>query len=161
MLMYDSASNVESLPVGEAYAGYINDRFADNKESIVKRFPRARVFGIDVIGDGWDEASIFDYEEGNPIFDPDKLHNAVAHRENFRPHTSVVYCDRANLDSVEAACASLWHMLWISTLDGTILTGQKSASGTLIVATQYKGGVNALFDTSRVLDQWVYGEPLP
>jgi hypothetical protein len=161
VLMYDSARNVPSLPSAEAYAAYVNADFATNKDEVVKRFPKARVFGIDVLGDDWDIASIFDFEPGNAVFDPDKLKMAVTRRENFRPHTSVVYCDRDNLAAAEAALSGLWYMVWLSTLDGTIITGQKTANGSLIVATQYKGGETALYDTSQVLEQWVYGTLLP
>ncbi len=155
-LMYD-AVNPANLPAGDVYAGYVNGAYPCHGE-VVAGFPHARVFGIDVIGDAWEQASILDYEEGNACFTPAVLKAWVEQRESFRPHTSVIYTDRANLPAVEAALGGLWHVLWVSTLDGTILTGQRSAGGNLIVATQYE--TTGLYDVSRVLSSWV-SHPAP
>lgn len=158
MLMFD-ATDVNNLPVAGAYAAYVNGEFA-NWEKAVAKFPRARVFGIDIFGDAWDSASIFDYEEGC-IFDPEKLKVAVQNRENFRPFTACVYSDQSNLEVVESTLNGIWHVIWLATLDGTIKTGQKTSTGSLIVGTQYKGGKTANFDTSEVLEAWVNGTTLP
>jgi hypothetical protein len=150
--MYDAVT-VGNLPPGATkYAGYVNGSFA-NHAAIVKRFPSARVFGIDVLGTAWEEASIFDWEKFD-IQSGTVLHRAVVNRNKFRPHTACVYTDRANLDNVETILKNTWHLLWIATLDGTDLTGQHTATGSLIVATQVRGGIHAPFDTSNTLATW-------
>jgi hypothetical protein len=152
--MYDGVT-VANLPVdARVYAGYVNGDFA-NYGQIIKRFPNARVFGIDVLGTDWTSASIIDWEPGNPCYTFAKLKRFVMERENFMPHTACVYCDRANLPEVEVTLKDIWHVLWITTLDGTILTGQRTASGNLIVATQYAGGLTARYDTSEVMSAWI------
>lgn len=153
LTMYDSA-NAASLPAGaDVYAAYVNGEFA-NYSKVRLRFPRARIFGIDVIGDSSRAASIIDWEEGNQCFTPAALKNFVIEREKFMPHTACVYCDRANLPLAEETLKGLWHVLWITTLDGTRMTGQRTSSGNLIVATQYAGGLTAPYDTSEVLSDW-------
>jgi hypothetical protein len=150
MIMYDSV-NVGALPGGaKRYAAYVNGDYA-NHAAVSKRFPHARVFGIDVTGKGWEQACIFDYEPGC-IFSPLTLRYAVYQREQFRPRTAVVYCDRDNLPAVTAACDGLWYLVWISTLDGTVMTGERTAGGHLIAGTQVAtvGG----YDVSDVLDTW-------
>ena len=150
--MYDAVTVSNLPPGGVKYAGYVNGKYT-NHAAIVARVPKARVFGIDVLGTGWQDASIFDWENFD-IQSAAVLRTAVSNRNAFRPHTACVYCDRDNLDEVEEILGGLWHVNWISTLDGTDLTGQTTHSGTLIVATQIKGGVHAAFDTSNTLVSW-------
>jgi hypothetical protein len=137
---------------------YSNGRFV-NLDAVRARFPfpKARVFGIDVLGNNWEEASILDYEIGN-IHNPGGLLKWAQNREAFRPQTTVIYCDRTDLRAVEHTLGNssngVWHMLLIATLDGTDLTGQRTQAGNLIVGTQLRGGTLAAFDTSRVLSEW-------
>src|ERR1700727_3151709 len=138
--MYDAVTVSNLPPGGVKYAGYVNGKYV-NHSAIQARFPKARVFGIDVLGTGWQSASIFDWEKFD-IQSAEVLRNAVSNRNAFRPNTACVYCDRDNLDTVEEI------------LDGTDLTGQTVASGSLIVATQIKGGIHAAFDTSNTLVSW-------
>lgn len=150
--MYDAVT-VASLPQGGTkYAGYVNGDFK-NHDAMVKRFPKARVFGIDISGVAFEEASIFDWEKFD-IQSATVLRRAVQARNQFRPHTACVYSDRDQLDDVERILQGIWHINWISTLDGTDLTGQHTSSGSLIVATQIRGGVHAPFDTSNTLVSW-------
>ena len=75
----------------------------------MRRFPAARVFGIDVLGDSWGAAAILDYEPGNACYSPEKLRAWCVAREKFRPYTAVVYCDRSDLEGAERALAGVWH----------------------------------------------------
>jgi hypothetical protein len=150
--MYDAVTVADLPPGGVKYAAYVNGEFA-NKPAVVKRFPKARVFGIDVFGNAWTEASIFDWEKFD-IQDATTLRRAVVGRNTFRPGTACVYCDRDNLPTVEDILFNIWHVLWISTLDGTDLTGGRTPDGNLIVATQIRGGITAGFDSSNTLVSW-------
>jgi hypothetical protein len=155
MIMYDAVSNLY-LPSGAgAYAGYVNGDYADCP-AIRKKFPHTRVFGIDVKGTDWENASIFDYEPGC-IYSPLTLRYAVYKREQFRPRTSVVYCDRDDLPAITAACTGLWYLVWIATLDGTVMTGERTNGGHLIVGTQIatvnRAGME--FDVSDIEPSWV------
>lgn len=150
--MYDAVTVSALPPGGTKYAGYVNGHFA-NHGAIQARFPKARVFGIDVSGMAWEEASIFDWEKFD-IQSGQTLRNAVINRNKFRPHTACVFSDRSNLDNVESILKNVWHIIWLSTLDGTDRTGQHTASGSLIVGTQVKGGIHAAFDTSNTLLSW-------
>jgi hypothetical protein len=156
--MYDSV-NVESLPTdARVYMGYVNGRF-NNRDAVKQRFPRARVFGIDVLGNMWTEATILDFETGN-LHNPAGLLRWAKNREAFRPQTTVIYCDRFNLRVVEQTLGNshngVWHMILLATLDGTDLTGQKTDAGNLIIGTQLFGGLTSSFDTSHVLTSWPF-----
>lgn len=155
--MYDAADHTKLPGDAGVYAAYVNGEFA-NYRNVSAQFPRAKVFGIDVIGDAYLAASILDWETGNPCFTQEKLKEFVTGRETFMPHTACVYCDESNLPVAEAALKGLWHVIWLTTLDGRILTGKRTASGNLIVATQYAGGMTAPFDTSAVMEDWVKGK---
>lgn len=151
--MYDS-TDVALLPDAERYAAYVNGRYA-NHAAVVSRFPRARVFGIDVLGDSPQLARVADWEPGNfGGQDPARLREFIAKREEYKPHTATLYCDRFDLAKAEEILAGLWHVVWISTLDGTDMTGQRTAAGNLIVASQVRGGVHADYDTSTTLASW-------
>jgi hypothetical protein len=149
--MFDSIT-AANLPDGDRFAAYVNGDWA-NCAQVRERFPAARVFGIDVLGDSWPTARILDFEHGD-VTDKVTLRNFVERRNAYRPRTATVYCDRSNLGTVEGWLEGLWHDLWISTLDGTILTGQRTASGNLIVATQYRGGPDDPYDISDTLKSW-------
>jgi hypothetical protein len=164
-LMYDSV-HTDKLPAnGRSFMAYSNGRFV-NLDAVRARFPfpKARVFGIDVLGNNWAEASILDYETGN-LHNPGGLLNWARNREAFRPHTSVIYCDRTDLNAVEHTLGNgnngVWHMLLIATLDGTNLTGQRTQAGNLVVGTQLRGGVLADYDTSVVISEWGLGGVIP
>jgi len=152
--MYDS-TDAAMLPAdGQRFAGYVNGRYA-NVPAIRARFPKARVFGIDVLGDAWTSARVADWEPGNfGGQDPARLRDFIARREEYKPHTATLYCDRFDLPKAEEILAGLWHVVWISTLDGTDMTGQRTAAGNLIVATQVRGGMHADYDTSATLASW-------
>ena len=150
--MYDSVTTA-LLPAGAArYAAYVNGKFA-NHAAVQTRFPHARVFGIDVLGTAWTQASILDWEPGD-VQAAATLRDWVTRREAWRTHSATVYCDRDELDDVEKFLAGVWHQLWVSTLDGTDMTGERTSAGNLIVATQLRGGLEAPFDTSTALDSW-------
>lgn len=150
--MYDSA-NAALLPGGaDRYAAYVNGRYA-NLPAVRARFPHARVYGIDVIGDAWLQARILDFEPGDAQ-SADTLRNFVRNRESYKPHTSTIYCDRAELAEVEDILGDLWHVIWLATLDGTRMTGQRTEAGNLIIGTQWAGGLHAPFDTSDTLERW-------
>ena len=151
-LAYDSVTP-GNLPEGSGrYFGYVNGKFA-NYIAVKSRFPHALVMGIDVNGTEPLAARIVDYEKGD-VQAAGTLRSFVEAREKYRPHSATVYCDRANLDAVEDELEGLWHVLWVSTLDGTKLAGTRTPKGNLIVATQYAGGETALFDTSETLASW-------
>jgi hypothetical protein len=150
--MYDS-TEVANLPAhGSKYAGYVNGDFK-NHDAIQERFPLARVFGIDVFGSDWLKAAIVDFEKFD-VQDKATLRKFIVNRNKFRKDTAVVYTDRDNLNTVEEFTAGLENSYWIATLDGTNMTGLRTASGKLIVATQIAGGVNAPFDVSTTLISW-------
>lgn len=151
-LAYDSVTTVHLPDGGGRYFGYVNGDFA-NYIAVKSRFPHALVMGIDVNGTDPLAARIVDYEKGD-VQTAGTLRSFVEAREKYRPHTATVYCDRANLDAVEDALEGLWHVLWISTLDGTDLTGTRTANGNLIVATQLRGGLTAQFDTTTAMASW-------
>jgi len=151
-LMYDAVT-VANLPAGGTkYAGYVNGSFA-NHDAMQAAHPTARVFGIDVLGIAWESAAIIDYEPGD-VQSGKTLTNFTVNRNKFRPNTAVVYSDRDELDDVETILRGIPHSIWLATLDGTDLTGQHTAAGTLIVATQIKGGIHAKFDVSNTLASW-------
>jgi hypothetical protein len=151
--MYD-ATDVAALPAGAArYAAYVNGRYA-NYDQVRARFPQARTYGIDVLGTAPLLARIVDYEPED-VQDADTLRRFVTEREAYRAHTATVYVDRAELvPDVEDKLEGLWHVIWLATLDGTDLTGQRTAAGTLIVGTQLRGGGAAAYDTSTTLASW-------
>lgn len=150
--MYDS-TDVAALPDGDRYMAYVNGRYA-NHAQVQARFPKARVFGIDVLGYAWLEARILDYEPED-VQDAPTLRRFVTGREAYKPHTATIYVDRAELvPDVEDVLGDLWHVLLIATLDGTDLTGQRTEAGNLIVGTQLRGGGTAAFDTSTTLASW-------
>lgn len=151
-LAYDSVTLAHLPEGGGRYFGYVNGKWA-NYTAVKARFPDALVMGIDVNGTAPTAARIVDYEKGD-VQSLGTLRSFVEEREKYRPHSATVYCDRANLDAVEADLAGLWHVLWVSTLDGTKLAGTRTARGNLIVATQYAGGETALFDTTEALASW-------
>jgi len=150
-LMYDS-TDAWALPGGARYAAYVNGRYA-NYAQVRSRFVTARIFGIDVLGDSWETARIVDYEPGD-VQGPAGVRRFVQNRNAYRPKSATVYCNRDELPEVEAACEGLWHVIWLATLDGTKMTGQRTERGNLIVATQFEGGLHAPFDTSEVLRTW-------
>ena len=150
--MYDAVTVANLPPGGVKYAGYVNGKFA-NHAAIQARFPKARVFGIDVLGNGFQDASIVDWENLD-VQSPTVLRRFVVARNAFRSATACVYCNRSSLTNVEEILDGLWHVNWVSTLDGTDLTGGQTMSGSLIVATQIKGGIQAAFDTSNTLVSW-------
>ena len=157
--MYDSV-NAASLPAGTIRAaGYINGDYASHA-AIVQRFPRARVFAIDVLGDAWHTASILDYEAGNPAYkNPALVHRFISNRNQAVPETACIYCDAADLDDVEDYAAGLWHVLWVANwgLNGTAgqsLTGTRTPAGNLIVATQLQNNQTANWDMSDTLVSW-------
>jgi hypothetical protein len=157
--MYDSV-DVSKLPAdATAYAAYVNGDYANHSE-VKARFPKARVFGIDVLGTDWQDASILDYEPGNPCYTTDRLIEFACGREDFRPYTTCIYCNRADLPTVEDTLTETWHVIFLATLDGTKMTGTRTPSGNLIVATQYESGTITGYDTSEVLTSWVTG-PAP
>jgi hypothetical protein len=151
-LAYDAVT-VGSLPDGAPrYFAYVNGLYA-NYGAVCDRFPGALVMGIDVLGTAWEQAAIVDWEQGDVQKAP-TLRTFVAGRNEFRPHSAAVYCNRSSIDTVEDILNGLWHVLFVSTLDGTDLTGTRTAKGNLIVATQYHGGPDAPYDTSTVLASW-------
>jgi len=141
-------------------AVYINGIFAADPQVVARRFPADRhvTVWIDVNGTMPQRAQVFDVEKGNGI-----PANAPAWIDARRAvvHTSLptIYCGRATLPAVEAACKAAGllpardYQLWISTLDGTHYTGPG------VVACQYQGGPTAKYDLSVVYDDaW---HPLP
>jgi hypothetical protein len=154
--MYDSV-DVSKLPAdAAAYAAYVNGDYANNSE-VKARFPKTRVFGIDVLGTDWKKACILDYEAGNPCYSTDRLIDFAAGREDFRPHTTCIYCNRDDLKTVESTLTETWHVIFLATLDGTRETGTRTPSGNLIVATQYEPGTVTGYDTSEALTAWITG----
>lgn len=147
--MYDSVTPF-LLPVATKYAGYVNGRYK-NVATIQKLHPTARVFGIDVLGTDWENASILDCEAEDAT-SPAVIRAWVISRENFRPGTAVIYCDRDNLPFVEEVLEGLDYKVWISTLDKTDMTGTITAHGKTIVGTQTED--LGAYDVSSTLDEW-------
>jgi len=155
--MYDTAASTPKLPGGVTRAaGYVNGHYVSHP-GLVKAYPKARVFGIDVLGTAWEEAAILDFEKGD-VQDETTLRRFVSNRNAFREYTAVVYCDRSNIPTVEDYLSGLWHMLWVANwgfngTKGESLTGTKvQGSGTLIVATQLQSLEN--YDLSDSLTEW-------
>ncbi|SRR6266567_41849 len=81
-------------------------------------FPDAIPVRITVHGmlPDWQQASIIDVEHG--AFTPEQARKFVIRRNDFRPATATVYCNRATLPAVQAACHGLhWH-LFLASPDG-------------------------------------------
>ena len=152
--MYDSI-NIYQIPLDATrIAAYVNGKYP-NMLQAVARFPRAYRFGISVNGLDWQHARIVDFEPGN-VQTRDVLRNFVIRRNIYRPKTAVLYCYRAQLDEAEEYLHGLWHVIWLSTLDGTDLTGTRTKQGNLIVGTQVRESEKPLYDVSQVLKSWTY-----
>lgn len=155
ILMFD-AIRPDTLPAGTVKAaGYVNGQWPSHN-GIAARFPQARVFGIDVLGTGWEDAAILDYEPGNPGAQA-AVREWVAERNAFRPETACVYCPLGLLEEVESRLDGLWHVLWVANWGadgaaGQSMTGERTSRGNLIVATQVQdaGG----YDISDTLESW-------
>lgn len=157
--MYDSV-NAASLPAATTKAaGYINGSFPSH-DAIVKRFPAARVFAIDVLGTAWEGASVLDYEEGNPAYmQSGRVRGWINGRNDAFPQTACIYCAARDIDQVEEYAAGLWHVLWVASWGmngaaGKSLTGTRTAAGNLIVATQVQNNAKANWDMSDTLPSW-------
>jgi len=150
--MVDSV-NAAALPDSTTKAaGYVNGA-EPSLAAIVKRFPRAKAHGIDVLGTGWRDASILDYEEGNPAYkNPQLVRDFITERNTFAPDTACIYCPETDLDEVEDYAEGLWHVNWVAHWGGRSLTGARTWRGNLIVATQLVH--LAGYDVSDSLESW-------
>jgi hypothetical protein len=111
-----------------------------------------------VTGGAWTDASIVDRENGD-VSDAATLRNFITQRNAFRPETACVYVNESNLDEAEDWAEGLWHVLWVGNwgLNGTVgksLTGTRTKSGNLIVATQLQNNKAANWDMSDTLASW-------
>lgn len=156
VIMYDGV-NAALLPKSTVKAaGYVNGDYP-SYGAIVKRFPRARVFGISVNGLDWDMASIVDWEKGD-VQSESKLRNFCINRNEFRQYTACVYVSYDNLEQVEGYLSGVWHYLWVANWGphrtaGTSYTGTKAPNtGSLIVSTQVESTPG--YDVSDTLSTW-------
>jgi hypothetical protein len=125
---------------------------------------------ITVDGD-YRNASIIDWEKGDPAFSDRKLRRFVRGRR-AAGQRAIVYCDRADAreawqaltegDDVRLRDYAEW---WISTLDGVKRTAEQLAAelrdawgapipASQIWACQHTGGMTAKVDTSTLLGTW-------
>lgn len=155
--MYDSTVAAD-LPAGAPkYAGYVNGSWPSH-DSIAARFPHARTYGIDVLGNAWLKACIVDWERFD-VQDPQKLRTFITNRNHFEPETAVVYCQASNVDAVDEYADGLWHVLFVANwgMNGAVgksMTGQRTKAGNLIVATQLQNNAKANWDMSDSLASW-------
>lgn len=154
-LMYDGIA-AASLPTATTKAaGYVNGKWP-SQAAIQRRFPNARVRGVDVNGSAWTTASVLDWERGD-VQDASVLRKWIAERNAFQPQTACIYVAESNLDLVEEHATGLWHVLWVANWGmnggaGRSLTGSRSKAGNLIVATQLQNTPG--YDMSDTLESW-------
>lgn len=91
----------------------------------IAMFPHAAVAHITVHGEepDWRNASIIDVEgdRSDPSsfsFTPEQARWFVHKRNEFRPGTATVYCNRDKLPLVQKACEGLHWWLWLAQPDG-------------------------------------------
>lgn len=143
--MWDSATS--AFPPGAALkALYANGRFA---QLATYGYGPGRVY-IDVTGAVPGAASWLDVETGDasPADVPGWLDQRAKHGPGG------VYCNRGNLAAVERAAGARPHLLWVSTLDGTVDVGPIPGTGHLVAVQAFGAamlGFNA--DMSVVVDQ--------
>ena len=153
--MYDSTDANDIPPGTGKMAGYVNGRDT-SYYGMVKRFPKRKVFGIDVLGGAWHIASILDYEEGNPPYrNPTLVRQFIQQRNRLYPETACIYVDFADLPIVEYYAQGLWHVLWVANWGGQSLTGTRTGHGNLIVGTQLQNNKQANWDRSDTLETWI------
>lgn len=115
------------------------------------RFPNARRRSITVLGDP--ACGIADVETGD--MRPGDVPGYLRDRKAEGGSPGCVYCDRSTVEPVQAIVAkagilpSEWF-IFISTLDGTLITPEQHLGGGVLVACQNEGGPDADYDKSRV-----------
>lgn len=162
------AVTLANIPLSvDIAAVYRNGLFAADPAQLNQRFPATRYVHvwIDVNGSCPESAQVLDIEAGDA--GPNQAPGWVKARRAV-VHTSLptLYCDRAELLAVQAACAAEGlksgrdYDLWISTLDGSEdFQGKPLAHIPGVVAVQVEGGPSAAWDRSVVYDdRW---HPLP
>ncbi len=148
MKAYDSARPLLIPGTAPAILPYADGRFAWPLAEVA-RFPRARRRYITVLGNPR-IASICDVER----FDvrPEHAPAFIRERRILYPGTlPTIYCNRSTLPAVQSACHGLEYRVWLATLDDTI--PRSITGGGHLVAVQYRGGPDADFDISEVLDE--------
>lgn len=147
-LFYDSVTP-EQIPADAIAAClyYDGDWKATPEEA--QRFKHVR--WITVTGD-WQNCGIADFEEGNPVYDnADALRTYVAGRIGMNKRARV-YTDRANLPTVRQRLEGLSYLVWIGTLDGTMLEPDYTEG---LWAVQFQGAtVHGNYDTSILYKPW-------
>lgn len=112
--MYDSVNPLAIPATAEMVAGYVRpSRYAWTPAGFA-RFPGVPHVHITVAGSEPDAqlASVVDVEPG--AFTASQARKFIRERDAFRPNTATVYCDRARLPGVLAACSGLSFWLWIA-----------------------------------------------
>jgi hypothetical protein len=153
LIAYD-ATNPANIPdTAMAILPYADGLFAWPRKQ-VRRFPIARRRFITVTGNA-EIASIFDIETGDGL--PEDAPDFIEWRHDLFPHSvpGAIYCNRSTLPAVQHACRGLEFLVWLATLDGTVPTSV--GGGGRLVAVQDKGGPDAPYDRSVVLDpSWLH-----
>lgn len=156
--MYDTVDASQVPASAVKLAGYVDGGFKSHA-SLVRRFPKSRVFGITVLGTNWEQASILDWEKGD-VQNSDTLRRFVNNRNAAFPETACVYVAHTNLAQVDDFLEGLWRVYWVGNWGaepgemGVDLTGQRSPGGSLIVGTQVLTQPDPDFDLSKTLPSW-------
>jgi hypothetical protein len=105
---------------------------------------------ITVLGD-YEHCGIADWERGNAVFSqPGKIEDWVNGRLAMGKRARV-NCNRSSLPVLQGRLAGLDWLLWLSTLDGTIVRADAYPN---LWAVQFAGGPTAPFDTSILYGEW-------
>ena len=144
MICYDSTRPwLIPAAAAEAVLMYADGEF-EWKPQDKARFPHARYRSISVLNNP-KIAAVLDVEKGDatPADAPGFI--------RARPGDAAIYCNRATLPAVQAACHGLDYRVWLATLDGTRPTA--ITGGGTLAAVQYFGGLHTPYDLSVVYDE--------
>jgi hypothetical protein len=163
-LMYDSTRPEQIPHDADMVLHPVNGEFAWTPNP--GRWKSHQVVGYDALGqsDAWLHASMIDWETGM-VQDPGKLLLFVRKRNEYRPDTATVYCDRSNVRRVTAILrGEPWHLGLADPTSKQHVGEPDSISGPFdnLVFTQYrwppKGATEDFYDVSLVSDdRWHAG----
>lgn len=124
-------------------------RYANGKYRSKLEYVRGLVY-IDVLGNLPNGASWLDVENGDAT--PQDVPRWLDERAPFGE--GGIYCNRANIGQVEEAAGDREHLLWVSTLDGTMDFTLPSGHGHLVAIQLYPQAMLGFHaDLSVVVDQ--------
>jgi hypothetical protein len=141
--MYDAANPDHIPPGAQVVAGYLDGPDSAWPTAAWNRHPQAVKVLITTTGDL--RGNVADVENGD--LTPADARGWIQAKQARGMRGATIYCSRARLAEVRAACRGHAYYLWVGDWTGTA----HPLPGT--VATQYAGGPDALCDTSMIYDQ--------